>query len=364
MKTALAIIFFLHGLIHFMGFAKAFNLAEISQLTQQITKLSGVLWLGAGVLFVLVALLLFLGQDWWWMPAVAAIVLSQVLIISGWQDAKFGTVANILVMIAAVAAFGTWNFHRSFVNDYREGLARTSQIPAERLTERDIQHLPLPVQRYIRYTGVMNHEKVSNIKICFTGQMREKGKDWFKLHSTQYNFFDIPTRLFYMTGIIKGLTVPGYHAYKNGNAGMLIKLFGLFPVVDLKDGDLNQAETVTYFNDMCLMAPASLIDNRIKWEEADSLSVKATFTTNGISISAMLYFNETGQLINFVSDDRYAISGKTTKRFRFSTPVKAYRNFNGINVCSYAEVVWHYPEGEFVYGKFNLESVEYNVKMD
>jgi len=362
MRTILAIIIAFHGIIHFMGFAKAFNLMEISQLTQQIPKPAGVLWLIAGLLFVLVAVLFFFNKDWWWMPAMVAIILSQALIVISWQDAKFGTIANIIVLVAVIAGFGAWNFHRSFVNDYREGLARTSVIPSNLLTNRDIQHLPLPVQRYLRYAGVLNREKVHNVKVIFTGQMREKGKDWFQLRSIQYNFFEIPTRLFYMTGKIKGLTVPGYHAYKNGNASMQIKIFGMFPVVDLKDGSLNQAETVTFFNDMCLIAPASLIDNRIKWEEADSLSAKATFTCNGITISATLYFNEADQLVNFISDDRYAITGKTAQKIRFSTPVHAYKTINGINICSNADVVWHYPEGEFVYGKFILETIEYNVR--
>ena len=69
-----------------------------------------------------------------------------------------------------------------------------------------------------------------------------------------------------------------------------------------------------------------------------------------------------GQLINFVSDDRYALTGKSLKLFRFSTSVREYKNIVGINLCSLGEVVWHYPEGEFVYGRFKLQAIEYNVK--
>ncbi|MBK6962905.1 MAG: SdpI family protein [Bacteroidales bacterium] len=362
MKTVLAIFIALHGLIHFMGFIKAFRLAELKQLKNPISQSAGLLWLIAGILFISVAVFLLLGKEWWWVAAVPAIILSQVLIISVWQDARFGTIANVIAAIAATLVFGSWNFQRAFVNDYQEGLARTGSLSTSILTENDIQHLPAPVQRYIRYTGSLGHEKVHNIKLCFDGQMRDKGLDWFNLQSEQYNFFDTPTRLFYMTGKMKGLTVPGYHAYRNGNASMQVKLFGLLPVVDSKDGDLNQAETVTFLNDMCLMAPATLIDERIKWEEIDSLSSKAVFTCNGITVSAILYFNDKGQLVNFISDDRFAISGKKSSRQRFSTPVYDYKNINGINVCSNADAVWHYPEGEFVYGKFKLRTIEYNVK--
>lgn len=91
----------------------------------------------------------------------------------------------------------------------------------------------------------------------------------------------------------------------------------------------------------------------------DSLSAKATFTNGSNKITATLYFNEKGQLINFISDDRYAIGDM--KQYRFSTPAKEYMPLNGMNVLKYGEAIWHYPEGEFVYGKFNLKSIEYNV---
>ena len=34
---------------------------------------------------------------------------------------------------------------------------------------------------------------------------------------------------------------------------------------------------------------------------------------------------------------------------------------NGINIQKCGEAIQHYPDGQFVYGKFNLKSIEYNV---
>jgi hypothetical protein len=141
---------------------------------------------------------------------------------------------------------------------------------------------------------------------------------------------------------------------------MDIRLFGLIPIVKQSGDIMNKTETVTLFNDMCLMVPATLIDKRIQWQPIDSLTTKAVFTNRGISISAILYFNELGQLINFTSDDRTSISDM--KQYRFSTPVAAYKNINGINVMSGGEAIWHYPDGEFVYGKFNLKNIKYNLR--
>jgi hypothetical protein len=49
------------------------------------------------------------------------------------------------------------------------------------------------------------------------------------------------------------------------------------------------------------------------------------------------------------------------KQYRFSTPVTDYKNINGINVPTYGEAIWHYPDGEFVYGKFSLKTIHYNL---
>jgi hypothetical protein len=41
---------------------------------------------------------------------------------------------------------------------------------------------------------------------------------------------------------------------------------------------MTQSETVTLFNNMCLMAPATLIDSAIVWEAIDARTTKARFT--------------------------------------------------------------------------------------
>ena len=56
------------------------------------------------------------------------------------------------------------------------------------------------------------------MRIVFDGEMRVKGKDFFKLKAVQYNFFDEPTRLFFMKAKMFGVTLPGYHNYQNAHA--------------------------------------------------------------------------------------------------------------------------------------------------
>ena len=358
LKYLFAFILLVHGLIHLMGFAKAYNYGNITQLTKDISKVSGLLWLFVAILFVVTTLLFLLKKESWPYIAIVAGVISQILIISVWKDAKFGSILNIIILFVAIVSYATYHFEMEFKADVKSHIAQTDFSNNDLLTEADIVSLPIPIQKYIRYAGAINKPKVKNVKVVIDGEMRDKGKDFFKFTSVQYNFFDNPARLFFMKGKMFGITVPGYHYYHDATAMMRIKLFGLFNVVNIKGTIMNKAETVTVFNDMCLMAPATLIDKRIEWAAIDSLSAKATFTNGLNKISATLYFNEQGQLINFISDDRSAID---MKQYRFSTPVKEYTQINRMNIWQYGETIWHYPDGDFVYGKFNLKSIKYNV---
>jgi hypothetical protein len=359
LKYIFAVIILIHGLIHFMGFAKAFGYGNITQLSKDISKPLGLFWLLTALLFTAAVILFLMKKESWPMMIIITAIVSQILIITVWKDAKFGTIINIIILFAAMVSYATHQFEMKFKADVKRHIAQTNLIDSDLLTETDIVLLPIPIQKYIRYAGVLNKPKVKNMKVVFTGEMRDKGKEFFKFISVQYNFFDSPTRLFFMKAKMYGAPVPGYHCYQNATATMQIKLLGLFNVVNIKGTEMNKAETVTVFNDMCLMAPAALIDKRIEWTPIDNLSAKATFTNGINTITATLYFNEQGQLLNFISDDRYAIS--EMKQYRFSTPVKDYTHLNERNIWKYGETIWHYPDGEFVYGKFTLKSIEYNV---
>ena len=51
-RMAFSAIIGLHGLIHLLGFVKAFDLGEIRELTQPVSRTMGILWLLSASLFV------------------------------------------------------------------------------------------------------------------------------------------------------------------------------------------------------------------------------------------------------------------------------------------------------------------------
>lgn len=364
LRTILFIIFMIHGLIHFMGYVKAFGFADIPALSREISKPVGIIWLITGLLTILFSILFLFKKDIWVYFGVAGLVLSQTLILFYWQDAKFGTIANILILLVSVVGF----FHLHFKNTYRSnvktGLEQTKDIQETMLTKDDITHLPALVQKYLHYTGSIGKPKIHNFKLTLSGKIRSyEKKKWMNLSSEQYNFMPTPTRLFFLDATMNQLPVSGFHCFINGKAFMDIRLLSMFKVQYLEGKEMNISETVTYFNDICCMAPAALIDDSIQWLETEGNKIKASFTNNGITVSAWLHFNEKGELVNFVSEDRYAASDNgTIKQLKWSTPLRDYKLVNGYKLASYAEAIYTYPDGDFTYATFSLKHIAVNVK--
>jgi hypothetical protein len=102
MYIALAVLMILHGLIHLMGFVKAFNLAELKEITQDISRPMGMLWLATMLVFSAAGTALLLGQTWWWPITIASIVLSQIVIALHFKEAKWGTIANVLILAGLI----------------------------------------------------------------------------------------------------------------------------------------------------------------------------------------------------------------------------------------------------------------------
>lgn len=366
MRFLLFLVIVVHGLIHLMGFAKAFKYAELAALTQPISRPAGLVWLLCAVAFVLAGALFISGQQTWWWVAGPAVALSQFLILVAWRDAKFGTLANLIVLVPVLAAALDAR-PSSYTNRYRaavrEGVARCQDMPL--VTDEDLQPMPAAVQKYLRYVGAVGKPRVHNFRAVFTGTFRN-GIDgrWMKFRSEQYNFYDQPTRAFLMKASMFGLPLEGLHLFRGGSASMQIKVASLVQVVDAHGPKMNQGETVTMFNDLCLMAPAALIDaQKIEWEDAGPLAARARFTHLGVTISAELTFDSQGRLVNFVSNDRFmSADGKSYTSHPWSTPVRDYKDVDGRWVPSDAETVWLTPKGDFSYGKFHLERIDYNLK--
>ncbi|MBK7351876.1 MAG: hypothetical protein IPI92_18645 [Gemmatimonadetes bacterium] len=363
LKALFAALVALHGLIHLMGPAKAWGLAELPQLTQPISRSAGAAWLAAALLCLCTAATLYLWPTRWWLFGLLAAVVSQAVIVSSWSDARFGTLANVVLLAGALYGLlsrGPWSFRAQYAAAVAAG---TPSAPAAVLTEADLVRLPAPVQGYLRVSGAIGRPVPRSFRARWRGRIRGgPDKPWMPFTAEQVNGVDPASRLFLMDATMRGLPVQAFHQYQGAHATMRVKLLSLVPVADARGPEMDVAETVTLFNDLAVLAPAALAGPGIAWEAVDAHAARATFTNAGHTVHALLSFNAAGELVDFRSEERSRSSadGKTYVVTPWSTPLAGYRAFGPARLAGRGTGRWHAPEGAYDYIELDLLEVTYD----
>ncbi|HMT30269.1 MAG TPA: hypothetical protein PKD91_13425, partial [Bacteroidia bacterium] len=150
-KYFFAFLLLVHGSIHTIGFSKAFGIGNIQQLKKEISRKSGLIWLSTAILFFVAAVTYLLKIECWWMFGLIATIISQILITVNWQDAKFGTISNLIILPAVLIGYFSWNFKHSFHQDVDANLIN-SIMETKMITDADLNAIPEAVKRYLKYT--------------------------------------------------------------------------------------------------------------------------------------------------------------------------------------------------------------------
>ena len=105
-------------------------------------------------------MLLFAWPQRWWVVGGADIV-SQVVILTSWSDARFATMANVVALVGVTLGFlsqGRSSFRAEYDRETAQAWVEPSQCRSS--PRADLAQLPTPVQRYIRLNGAVGQPRV------------------------------------------------------------------------------------------------------------------------------------------------------------------------------------------------------------
>jgi hypothetical protein len=233
------------------------------------------------------------------------------------------------------------------------------------VTDADIAGLPVPAQRYLRFMGVIGKPRDWSFRCRFTGEFRQRaGQRWMACDAWQSNTSVTIARIFYMRIDFAGV-VPmfGSDTYRSGRGRMVGKVLGLVTVADGAGHEFDVGELVTYVNDAFMLAPSMLLTPAVHWDPVDEGSFDVTVSDADLTVTARVFVDGQGRLIDFSTTDRYLALPSGLVQARWSTPVAGWTSSQGRRFPTYAEAVWHVPEGEFPYirGRFDPETFEHNT---
>ena len=285
----------------------------------------------------------------------------------------FGALAGAIAILMTVGiaygflAYGPFSMRAEYERDSSGVLTPRNSYPP--ITEAEIARLPVPVQRYLRFAGVVGQVRVRNLRARMHGRFRgSPDAAWMPFAAEQYNTFGGSccggdSRFFYMTASRWLVPMQGYHRYAGGAATMRVRVAGAAQVMQMAGPEMTRAETVTLFNDVCVLAPGALVDADVVWEHVAPDRVTGAFTNAGITIRAELVFDADGRLVDFISEDRLKASedGSTLAPSRWSTPLRGERTFGAVHLAAGGDARWHGGGEPFVYIELVLDDVAYNL---
>ncbi len=359
LRYLFAFILFAHGLIHLMGFVKAFKLADIQQLTQSISKPLGILWLVTAVLFIAAVALFLFQNNAWWMVAIPAVVLSQVLIFGAWQDAKFGTIANVIALLGIVVAIANWNFQTTAQQE-KEALLSKAKSQTEIVTRDMLAGLPPIVQTWLERSNVIGKEKAQTVHLQQTGEMRTTPDgNWMSFSAEQYFTTNPPGFIWTVDmQMMPGVSFAGRDLYTEGKGHMLIKVLSLVPVANAKGAETDQGTLIRYLAEICWFPSAALSDY-LTWEQLDSTSARATMRYGEVTASGVFYFAANGDMQSFEANRYYdRPEGATLERWHVETITTA--ELNGTRMPVQSEVTWKLADGDYTWLRLEITEISYN----
>ncbi len=361
MKITFTLLLLLHGLIHTMGFITAFQLAKFDQLTHQISKPVGLLWSLTTILFLFAAIAYILGKEFWPIAALIAVVISQLLIIFFWKDAKFGTLANIIILIASITSYGHFQFKNRVQAEVSEIFETQVHKEVKSGANKSIEDLPPIIQKWIETSGISSRPRITTVRLKQKGEMKTKlNGNWMLFTAEQY--FNIPDPAFLWStkvNVMPLIYMDGRDKLKNGKGEMLIKLLSLFPVVNEGNNEkIDSGSMQRYLAEMCWF-PSMATENYISWEVLGINVAKATLTLTGKKVSGIFTFSEEGDFVSFETL-RYFGGGPKAELETWFIEATDYKSFEGIRIPNKCKVTWKLKEGDFNWLNLEVTDLDYN----
>jgi hypothetical protein len=275
----------------------------------------------------------------------------------GKQMLKYAVV--LIILIVLIVLYSVWSFNRQAGREI-EALFMQPATEISLIEPDMLNGLPVPVQRWLTYCGVVGREEIQTVYLKQTGEMKLNPgqKQWIKSEAEQSFDAIQPQFIWRVKTSMFGLPVVGRDDYNKGQGKMLIKLIGLIPVVNL-GGNQNLSEsTMQRYLGEIIWFPTAALSPYITWEPIDDLSAKATMEYAGIKGSATFYFDQNGKPVR-VLIQRYR-DVNDIEPTDWEAEIIEVGELNGLIIPVKVEASWLPEDGKFTWYRFSVHGVRYN----
>ncbi|WP_369017274.1 hypothetical protein QBE54_05870 [Thermatribacter velox] len=265
-----------------------------------------------------------------------------------------------LISLFVLSLVGSFFFKRGVVSEVQGLFGQKRTEKTEIVTEKDLEGLPEPVQRWLRQTNIVGRKKIFAVRLKQRGLIRTtEEQPWMSARAEQYFTVDNPGFLWKVRVKVNPfLFLVGRDKYFKGKGNMLIKLLAFINVVNAQGREIDQGTMLRYLGEI-VWFPSAALNDYVEWQAIDDRSARAIMTYGGITAQAVFSFNENGDVVGF-SCKRYMTRNGRYSLEDYSAKLEAHKEFEGIRVPTKGEVSWKLESGDFTYYKLEITDLEYN----
>ena len=244
-----------------------------------------------------------------------------------------------LVVAAGVGlvAFGSSRWAGATQTQMAKLEAARLPMPAGRYDVREIEGLPMPVQRYFRAVlkdgqpliAAATFDLAGTINMSATG-----GENWKPFTSGQRAVINRPGFLWNgSVAMVPGVAAHVHDSYIAGEGRLHAAMLGLFTVAEVQGGgEIARGELMRYFAEAAWYPTALLPSQGVRWAEVDDRSANATLVDGPISLTLLFRFDEAGLITSVHADARGSGVGKDMVMLPWDCNVSNYQLRHGMMV--------------------------------
>ena len=274
----------------------------------------------------------------------------------------------MIILVVAIIIFLKIPYSRTrneFQRDVKRHKAQAAiQMQTGVFTQQDIEDLPEAIQTHFRVAGIIGKPIMSRFSMLVpsTPLYRSRDSAPLILDYNLYVFAYSPVRLAYMTTSMFGIPFEAYDSTQHGEGfmrGVIGKVFTLF---NETGSVMDQGQLITYLGEFVLM-PSFIFSDYVTWEVIDAHNVKATISYGEVSGSGVFTLGDDGFIRYFRTDERAKVNTDGSIDFiEWSIIYEDWtKDENGIYMPGNFKIIWHEPEGDFIYFEsINGFNVEFN----
>lgn len=269
----------------------------------------------------------------------------------------------LLAVLALLLLLGRSRWNRKTGELRHRLFAESEEAPLKRFDPESVEHLPKPVQRYLRRVLQPGQQLVRSVELVQRGtfNVRETGELWRPFVGRQLIVTRRPGFLWTARmGALPGLSIKVHDAYAAGEGILSVAFLGALTVAEMRNRSAAaESELMRFLAESPWYPTIFLERGLLHWEEIDDRSARATLSDGELSVTLLFRFGDDDLVSSVWAPARGRSLGGKVVPTPWEGRWGSYESRGGILVPTVGEVAWLLPEGRKPYWRGELTELTY-----